>query len=209
MPEPTTSTATATGPRRSLLKPTLHHIGHMTSNIDAMFAWYAKVVGYEAVATTDNPLPSVYVTNDIIHHRDSFIAAPNIRATERPYVGVAHIAYAYDTISDLLASWQRLKDEEEIEPLVLTCHGTHWSFYYKDPDNNTVELMADCFERREDSLDFIKNTDAYVVNPMGRRVDPERMIAANDGGASLDDLRERSISGDFEPAEFLPPSVLF
>jgi hypothetical protein len=43
---------------------------------------------------------------------------------------------------------------------------------------------------------------------MGTRVDPLAMIEARSQGASLDEMRERSMRGDFEPAEYLPPTVL-
>jgi catechol-2,3-dioxygenase len=189
-----------------MIKPTLHHYGYMTDDIEAMEAWYAKVVGFEVVAISDSPVASKYVTNDVIHHRSSYVSPPGVKRPERPYVGVGHVAFDYETVDDLLDSWKRLEEEEGIEPLVMTCHATHWSFYYKDPDNNTVELMADCWEKLEDSLACIKV--AYTDNPMGVRVDPELMIEARKQGATLDVMRERSMAGDFEPAEYLPPTVL-
>jgi catechol 2,3-dioxygenase-like lactoylglutathione lyase family enzyme len=193
--------------KRPVMKPTLHHYGYLVTDIDAMDKWYAKVLGFEVVAAPDNPAPSKYVTNDDVHHRSSYVCVPGVKKPERPYAGVGHVAFAYTTVDDLLESWKRLKEEEGIEPLVLTCHNTHWSFYYKDPDYNNLELMADCWESHEDSLACIKI--AYQDNPMGTRVDPEQMIQAREQGASLDEMRERSMRGDFEPAEYLPPSVLF
>jgi catechol 2,3-dioxygenase-like lactoylglutathione lyase family enzyme len=194
------------GSGKRVVKPTLHHYGYLTTDIEAMEKWYETVLGMEVVAATNNPVPSKYVTNDEIHHRSSYVCPPGIKRPERPYAGVGHVAFAYDTVDDLLETWQRLKDEG-IEPLVLTCHSTHWSFYYKDPDLNNVELMAECWESRQDALADIKVS--YLDNPMGTRVDPPLMIEASKQGASLSQMRERSMRGDFEPAEYNPPSVLF
>jgi catechol 2,3-dioxygenase len=192
---------------RRVLKPTLHHYGTMTADIDAMVEWYARVVGFEVVAAATSPIASAYVTNDDVHHRGGFFTAPNL-ATDlpRPRRGYGHVAFEYDTVDDLLESWERLK-EEGIEPLVMTCHGTHWAFYYKDPDENVVELLADTYGDRKKSLAYIKRPE-YIADPMGPRVDPALMIEARKQGASLDELRERTMRREFEPESYLGPEVL-
>ena len=191
-----------------VIKPTLHHYGQMTPNIDAMVEWYGKVVGYAVVARTTQPIASAYVTNDLVHHRGGFFTAPNL-ATDlpRPRKGFGHIAFEYDSVDDLLESWRRLKEEEGIEPLVTTFHPTtHWAFYYKDPDENVVELLADGHGDREKSLAAIKHYETQ--DPMGPRVDPALMLEARKQGASLDDLRERTMRREFQPESYLGPEVL-
>jgi catechol 2,3-dioxygenase-like lactoylglutathione lyase family enzyme len=210
MSDTMTDTAPAGTGKTPVIKPTLHHFGQMTTDIDALCDWYQKVVGFEVMARADTPLPGAYVTNDDVHHRGSFIKAPGLYEGElpKPRVGIGHIAFEYDTVDDLLASWKRLKEEEGIEALVLTCHDTHWAFYYKDPDGCGVELLADCYGDRQKSLARIKEPD-WIEDPMGPRVDPELMIEARKQGASLEDMHRRSMAAEFEPAEYNPVSVLW
>jgi catechol 2,3-dioxygenase-like lactoylglutathione lyase family enzyme len=199
--------AQATSESEQVIKPTLHHYGVVTSNIEAMVDWYAKVVGFEVTAAAGSPIPSAYVTNDEVHHRGGFFAPPLSHGElPVPRVGVNHVAFEYEGIDDLLTSWTRLRSIR-IEPLVMTCHGTHYAFYYKDPDANTVELLADAFGDREQSLAYIKR-DVYIQNPMGPAVDPARLIEARDAGVSLGELRERTMAGEFTPETFAGPEVL-
>ncbi len=206
MTDTETQTQTTREPER-VIAPTLHHYGVVTANIEAMVEWYAKVVGFEVTAAAQSPIPSAYVTNDDVHHRGGFFAAPLSHGElPVPRVGVNHVAFEYDGIDDLLTSWTRLRSIG-IEPLVMTCHGTHYAFYYKDPDKNTVELLADAFGDRARSLQYIKR-DVYIANPMGPAVDPARLIEAREAGMSLDELRERTMAGEFTPEHHLGPEVL-
>jgi catechol 2,3-dioxygenase len=192
---------------RPVIKPTLHHYGVMTSRIDEMIEWYAKVVGHEVTSYSKSPIPSAYVTNDGAHHRSGFFTPPVLNdPPTRPAPGVGHVAYEYQTIDDLLESWQRLKDIG-IEALVMTCHGTHYAFYYKDPDGNIVELDADAFGDWEKSRAYI-GLDVYAQNPMGPAVDPAQLIEARKNGTSLDDLREQTMAGKYTPATYNGPEVL-
>lgn len=194
--------------KRPVLKPMLHHYGTMTANLEEMVEWYAKVVGFEVVARPTLPITAAFVTNDHAHHRGGFFTPP-VLATDlpRPRRGVNHVAFEYAGVDDLLESWQRLKEEEGIEPLVTTFHpSTHWAFYYKDPDENVVELLADGWGDAQKSLAAVKEYE--VGDPMGPRVDPALMIEARKQGASLDQLRERTLRGEFAPESFLGPEVL-
>jgi catechol 2,3-dioxygenase-like lactoylglutathione lyase family enzyme len=192
---------------RRIIAPTLHHYGTMTGNIDAMIEWYGQALGFVVTGSSTSPIPSAYVSNDLVHHRGGFFTAP-VLATEvpAPRRGVNHVAFEYDSLDDLLESWERLKDVG-IEPLVTTCHGTHYAFYYKDPDGNTVELLADAWGTPEESYAFV-GTQEFADNPMGPRVDPALLIEARKQGQSIDEIRDRTMRFEFQPESFLGPEVL-
>src|SRR5439155_11534000 len=137
-----------------IIKPRLHHWGMRTMKIDEMVDWYSKVAGFEIVLSAiqtdgsgETPPQAAYVTNDAEHHRGGFFKLPMFKDhPERNLMpGVNHLAFEYDSIDDLLASWERLKGEG-IEPVLCTDHGPTFAFYYKDPENNTVELCTDAWE---------------------------------------------------------------
>lgn len=73
------------------------------------------------------------------------------------------------------------------------------SFYYADPDGNSVELQSDNFGDWSQSSEYMRTTPEFAANPIGVSVDPDRMVAARQAGASSDELHQRAYAGEFEP----------
>ena len=88
-----------------------------------------------------------------------------------------HVAFEYATIDDLLNSYARIKGLG-IQSVLTTDHGPAISFYYKDPDSNIVEVFVDL--GNWDTHDFHKNS-------MGTFVDADKLVAAHQGGMSLEE----------------------
>lgn len=202
-----TTTTAATGEGRPVICPKLHHTGALTERVEEMADWYAKVLGMRIVLRSGNSggigVNSIYVTNDDAHHRHGFQKPPwgiESNAEEvRKYARIGHYAWEYDSIEDLLLSWERIKEEHGIEPVGSVDHGVSFAFYYKDPDNNTVELLCDAYGDHAESLARMED-DRMTSNPMGRYVEPARLLEAYRKGATLAELHERSMAGEFEPA---------
>jgi len=74
------------------------------------------------------------------------------------------------------------------------------SFYYPDPDGNSVELQVDHFGDWARSTEFM-HTERFAQDPIGTYVDPEQLIAAWRSGAPPDELHLRAYDGEFAPAE--------
>ncbi len=199
----------------SIIKPRLHHWGMRTIKLDEMVDWYMTVCGYEIVlearqtdVSEQSPPQSAYVSNDDEHHRGGFFKLPMFEDhPKRNFMpGVNHLAFEYDSIDDLLASWERLMGEG-IEPALCTDHGPTFAFYYKDPENNTVELCTDAWEDKSKPRE-IMSSPRMLQNPMGSQVDPAKLLEARRGGASLTELHERAMADEFLPAEPGNPMVL-
>lgn len=198
-----------------VIKPKLHHWGMRTLKLDEMLEWYKTVVGFEVVlearqtdVSAENPPQSAYVTNDGEHHRGGFFKLPMFKDhPERKFMpGVNHLAFEYDTIDDLLATWQRLKGEG-IEPALCTDHGPTFAFYYKDPENNTVELVTDAHEDEKTPAEVMSNP-RMLQNPMGSQVDPAKLLEARNAGLSLAELHERAMANEYLPEVQGDPMVL-
>ncbi len=125
-------------------RPVFHHALLKTPRMDEMIKWYADVVG-----TAPNfYAPGIaFLSNDDANHRISLAGSSNFRDNPefRTTAGMHHLAFEYDTVDDLLDTWQRLRDDFGYEPHVAVHHGMTLSFYYVDPDGNSVELQADAF----------------------------------------------------------------
>ena len=186
--------------------PTLHHFGLKTSNLDAMVDWYGKVLGmkpnHQTSMTTALPGDSrwkiAWISNDLANHRISIMALPRLADDEQRsrHKGVHHIAFEYPTLDDLLATYARLK-LLAIEPVCAADHGTTTSFYYEDPDHNSIELMVDNFGDGEQSSDFMRRSPDFANNPMGADVDPAQIHAARAAGMSIAEIHERAYAGEF------------
>jgi catechol 2,3-dioxygenase len=136
----------------TIVHPRLHHLGLTTSNLDALIAWYRKVLGMGIVHRTSaaaggKDVPAInaaWVTNDEANHRLAFVQLPGLNADlDRSHNHrIQHVAFEYRTLDDLLGTYTRLKGLG-IEPVLCTDGGSQTAFYYEDPDRNSVELNVD------------------------------------------------------------------
>ena len=191
---------------RKAVCPALHHFGLKTSNLDAMIDWYGKVLGMKPkhrtsatnAAQGDSRWKIAWVSNDEANHRISIMALPRLADDEQRsrHKGMHHIAFEYPTLDGLLATFARLK-LLAIEPVCAADHGTTTSFYYEDPDHNSIELMVDNFGDGEQSSDFMRRSADFANNPMGADVDPDQIYGARAAGMSVAEIHERAYQGEF------------
>jgi catechol 2,3-dioxygenase len=197
------------------IKPRLHHWGMRTMKINEMVEWYSKVAGFEIVlearqtdVSEETPPQAAYVSNDEEHHRGGFFEMSIFKDhPERNMMpGVNHLAFEYDGIDELLSSWERLKGEG-ISPVLCTDHGPTFAFYYKDPENNTVELLCDAWEDSRKPREIMSDPK-ILANPMGKQVDPAKLVAARRKGLSLTELHKHAMEGEYLPETPGDPMVL-
>jgi catechol 2,3-dioxygenase len=202
----------------TIIHPRLQHLGMTTANIDAMLSWYRDVLGMSLVHRTssatrdenDGPvLKAAWVTNDETNHRLAFVELPGLEADAHRshHKRLQHFAFEYQTLDDLLGTYVRLK-EHGIMPVLCTDAGAQIAFYYEDPDRNSVELNVDNYGDSWTSGEHLRNSPEFAKNPMGTYIDPEKMIAAHEAGASPWELHERAWAGEFAPAKPYDPRAL-
>jgi catechol 2,3-dioxygenase len=150
---------------------------------------------------------AAFVSNDAANHRIAFLFSPLLRDDhERPtHTGMHHVAFEYASVDDLLDTWTRLHDELKLEPHMALDHGMTLSFYFVDPDGNSVELQADWFGDWVKSKQWMRESREFAADPVGTFVDPAKLVAARKAGATLDELHRRAYSGEFPPAT--PPDL--
>ena len=148
--------------------------------------WYKTVLAARIVFEDER---LCFPTYDEEHHRLALINLPGLQAPTETTWGLAHTAYSYATLRDLLSTWKRLK-QKGIEPYRPINHGPTVSMYYKDPDGNAVELQVDAYPTKEAAAGFF-NTDAFRLNPIGVPFVPEELAAAFEAGVPEDKLLRR------------------
>lgn len=181
----------------TVFKPPLHHINLKTTRLDAMVEWYGTVVGL----TPNFRLPiGAFLTNDAANHRIALTALPGFVDDPEKVTrtGMHHPAFEYSSLDELLGTYLRLK-AQGIIPHACLDHGLTMSFYYLDPDGNSVELQVDNFGDWAKSTEFLRTDPRFVDDPIGKLVDPDALIDARREGATSWEIHERSFEGGFPP----------
>ena len=199
----------------SAKRPTLHHYGLITADLDTMVDWYTKLLGARVNLKLgperdeiQGPPRIVFLGNDVAHHRLTMVELAGTqrnRAERLKYVRTQHSAWEYASIADLLETYERLRGLG-VEPYVCGHHGTHVYFFYLDPDENWVELLADGFGDPEKSLEYFRTSEEIRINNIGAFLDPAKMLAAwKEGRLSEEELSQRAFAGEWAPEN--PPDL--
>jgi catechol 2,3-dioxygenase-like lactoylglutathione lyase family enzyme len=149
------------------------HIVLRTGQFDKIAAWYQTVLGARIVVSDE-------------HHRVALIKMPGMPVRDPDATGTDHVAYTYNDLGELLATYQRLKIAG-ILPHWPINHGVTTSMYYRDPDNNRVELQIDNFATPEELQAYFQST-AFAENPVGVTYNPEQLIRDYEAGVPMADL---------------------
>lgn len=90
--------------------------------------------------------------------------------------GLHHMQLRNASISVLRERHRRLK-QLGVAPHRAMDHGPSTSLYYRDPDQNVVEITASNFSTLEETLVAL-SSESYLRNPAGRVIDPDAWPAA-------------------------------
>ena len=174
----------APSPRR------LAHIALRTNRLAELVDWYCKVLGAHVAHASDK---IAFLTYDDEHHRIALVALQDYPPRdETTRVGYYHTAFAYDSLSDLLGNFVRLRGLG-IVPYRSINHGPTVSFYYEDPEGNQIELQVDSFPDAESTNAWLKS-DAFKRNPIGIDFDADEMLQKLRDGVPEIELMRRSDS---------------
>jgi catechol-2,3-dioxygenase len=148
-----------------------HVVLHTRSNLDAMVEWYCTVLGARIVFNAGR---LIFLTYDDEHHRIAIAASEDLTELPRRTAGLGHIAFTYENIDALLATYARLK-QAGILPYCCVNHGPTTSLYFHDPDHNRIELQVDNFADMSEATTLMQ--EQFSINPIGEEFDPEELLA--------------------------------
>ena len=155
----------------------LGHIAFRTGDVARLRAWYCTVL--EAQVVFENDFVA-FLTYDDEHHRIAIIETPDYKDREPNTVGMAHFAYSYDTLGDMVHQYERLK-ASGVMPARTINHGPTTSMYYRDPEENAVEIQVDNFPT-VDALNEWFATGIFNRNPIGVTFDFEEIVERHKAG---------------------------
>lgn len=154
-------------------------------NYETMVEWYVKVFEGEIAYANDFVC---FIGFDEEHHRIAVAAVPDTVEPVKNSWGLNHFAFTYESLEELLLTYERLKNEGII-PYWPILHGPTTSLYYKDPDLNRVELLCDNMNEQE--LQEFFESGAFDENFMGIIFDPDDMLARFRAGVPVKELTHR------------------
>ena len=164
----------------------LAHIVLQTGQLTVLRDWYLKVL--DAHVVFENEMLS-FMTFDEEHHRLAIAQLPQSAPRTSITVGLAHSAYTFANLGSLLTKYEDLK-MAGIQPHVPVQHGPTTSIYYRDPDDNMVELQIDNMAP-DDATDYMRGEE-FSLDLFGPSFDPDAMLAALRAGTSESELTTRA-----------------
>jgi catechol-2,3-dioxygenase len=179
--------------RRPIAPAKLSHAVLRTTRLKEMVQWYTTVLNAEVLYQSDF---LVFMTYDEEHHRIALAQVPGLGEKPKGCAGLDHLAFFYSTFGDWIETYERLK-AAHITPRVPIHHGLSMSLYYRDPDDNGVELSIDNVEKSE-WHDWMRNQ--LGKNPIGVSFDPDELARKYHAGVPESELRHYdSKPGKFDP----------
>jgi len=160
----------------------LAHLVLRTPNYRAMCDFYLTLLNARPAFSNEY---SLFLRYDEEHHRVVIINAPQLKTPGEPIAGLAHFAFTYRSLEELLGNYLRLK-EHNIEPSWCINHGFTTSFYYYDPDGNMVETQYDNMDT--EAADAFMRSPYFIKNPIGVDFDPALLIERYLRGDPLSEL---------------------
>lgn len=150
-----------------------------------MVDFYKKFL--TATAAYENDFIS-FLRYDEEHHRMAVVAIPNTAPKNHKACGLDHLAFAFDTLRDLVTFYQQ-KKAADIHPIWCINHGPATSIYYQDPDGNKLETQVDNMD--PDSATAFMYSEAFAKNPIGADFDPEELIRRIESGEDEASIKKR------------------
>jgi catechol-2,3-dioxygenase len=151
-----------------------------------MVDFYKTFLGADVIFENDF---LAFMSYDEEHHRIAIAAVPGTRAKDKTTCGLEHIAFTFQSLSDLLLAYRQRK-QKGILPAWPINHGPTTSIYYQDPDGNMLETQVDNFEDPDKATAFMRSK-FYAENPIGTDFDPEDFISRLQKGETEAELQKR------------------
>lgn len=175
------------------------HVVYRTRRFEQMLHWYETV--FHAKVQYQNPALA-FLTYDDEHHRFAFVnmevfQPDGVETDRQGAIGVDHVAYSYDSLTDLLENFGQLK-EQGITPYWSIHHGFTVALYYADPDGNQMEFQVDCFTSSEEASAYMHGP-LFSANPLGVEFDPAEWLARLRAGEPVASLLTRQVHEPVSP----------
>jgi catechol-2,3-dioxygenase len=142
------------------------HVGIYVKDLEKMRDFYCRILG---MVMTDRGIargrPLVFLSRDPREHHQIVLVEGRSGSLDDRVIN--QISLRVDTLTELKARYQLIKQEREVSDVNPTDHGNAWSLYFRDPEKNRIELFVDApwyvEQPRVDPLDLEASEDAIVA----------------------------------------------
>ena len=170
----------------------ISHAVFRTTRFNEMVEWYKTV--FNAEVLYQNAF-GAFLTFDEEHHRIAIFALPGLVEKPKRSVGLDHLAFFYPTFGAWIENYERLK-AAGIVPKATMHHGITMSLYYRDPDDNGIELAIDSVEKPQ-WHEWMQQK--LGENLMGAPLDPTDLARRYHAGAPEAELRAFHPRAEMDP----------
>jgi catechol 2,3-dioxygenase-like lactoylglutathione lyase family enzyme len=144
----------------------LGHVGLFVMDFQRMLDFYTDIFGFVLTDISRNEKRSIaFLTTDPLSHHQLVIASGRTQEVDSRKL-INQLSFRVPDLATVKRIYARLVDSpaRELDPIT---HGTAWSVYFRDPEDNRVEAYAD--------------TPWYITQPHRTPIDltkPESQIYA-------------------------------
>lgn len=140
----------------------LAHVVFQTNNVAELRDWWCSLLEAKVQYGNDD---LAFLSFDDEHHRIAMAKFADHDPRQPNAMGMHHVAFTYPNLSELVQTYERLRDEG-ILPWWEIRHGPTLSLYYRDPDGNQAELQVDVYKTVEEANAFMYSPQ-FAANPIG------------------------------------------
>ncbi|MFO0989516.1 MAG: VOC family protein [Alphaproteobacteria bacterium] len=146
-------------------KVAFSHFGFYVRNLEQMRDFYCRVLGFvETDRGVARGRPIVFLSRDPKEHHQVVLVEGRTGGLDDLVIN--QISLRVGSLADLRTLYALIKREKAVGETYTTDHGTAWSVYFRDPENNRVELFVDSpwyvEQPRVDPLD-LDASDAEIM----------------------------------------------
>lgn len=194
---------------QAIATPWISEVVLQTAQFDRMKLWYEAVLGADW-SFENKPDPNVSVPH---HHGDGgkqvhakdvravFMRMPSTHPHSMTFAifelkhlapapdkdpGLNHMQFKHPDLATLVQRVEALRDAG-IHPHRSANHGPITSFYFRDPDENIVELCLDNFATPAEMMAFTRS-EAFRRNPSGVDLDRDEFLTRYHAGTPKEEL---------------------
>jgi catechol 2,3-dioxygenase-like lactoylglutathione lyase family enzyme len=155
-----------------------------TARWQEMKDWYSAFLGVEPYLETE----TLCFRRVSQAHNQLFVLFhfPDLQERPEAVTGLNHVQFKTNTLAEALDRYERLK-AVGIVPDRSMNHGPGTSFYYRDPDGNTMEIAGPNFATEAESRAYVQS-DAFRRNPRGMAIAPDEFVAKFRSGMPQEEL---------------------
>jgi catechol 2,3-dioxygenase-like lactoylglutathione lyase family enzyme len=169
-----------------------------TAKYDALKSWYCRVLDAEPMMETERTAEAgpggarqlcfIRLDADFPFFTTlGIFDMPGLRPPDGTVPGLHHFQVRFATIGNLFDRYEALA-AHGIVPARSANHGPGTSFYYRDPDDNQLELAASNYLTEPEVRAFMQS-EAFRRNVSGIDVDPAEYVGRYRRGVPLEELR--------------------